>query len=418
MLYYEKVFPFYIVRQEVFPLKYWRGYITAAIFAVVTLGLREFAKTHQTLVDMVYPYISRLIQTYLAGWCSGVDFCLWQVIAVLLVVLLLASVVVMIVLRWNFFQWLGWVLASASLLIMLHTGIYGLNSFAGPLSEDIHLNETDYTVTELAEATKYYLDEANKLSTLVQRDADGNPVFPSFEAMAAAAGDGFKTLTMEESLSVFAGSLLPVKKLGWSEMYTSMDKASHNPIIDRAIPMHNLIRLITLTLAGDGWLNFMGNEFGHPEWIDFPREGNGWSYKYARRQWSLADNGFLKYEWLNNFDREMLKFAKKYRVLASRAAKKLWDDFDQKLLVFAKGDTILAFNLDPSRSQADFFIPVGAVGAGDWELVFDTDRPEFGGQGRIAPGQKYIPLTEKGRGLGIRVYLPARTAIALRRKKG
>ena len=203
-----------------------------------------------------------------------------------------------------------------------------------------------------------------------------------------------------------------------AEMYTSMDKASHNPIIDRAIPMHNLIRLITLTLAGDGWLNFMGNEFGHPEWIDFPREGNGWSYKYARRQWSLADNGFLKYEWLNNFDREMLKFAKKYRVLASREAKKLWDDFDQKLLVFAKGDTILAFNLDPNRSQADFFIPVGAVGAGDWELVFDTDRPEFGGQGRIAPGQKYIPLTEKGRGLGIRVYLPARTAIALRRKKG
>ena len=203
-------------------MKYWRGYITAAIFAVVTLGLREFAKTHQTLVDMVYPYISRLIQTFLAGWCAGVEFCLWQVIAVLLVVLLLASIVVMIVLRWNFFQWLGWVLASASLLIMLHTGIYGLNSFAGPLSEDIHLNETDYTVTELAEATKYYLDEANKLSTLVQRDADGNPVFPSFEAMAAAAGDGFKTLTMEESLSVFAGSLLPVKKLGWSEMYTSM----------------------------------------------------------------------------------------------------------------------------------------------------------------------------------------------------
>ena len=109
---------------------------------------------------------------------------------------------------------------------------------------------------------------------------------------------------------------------------------------------------------------------------------------------------------------------KKYRVLASREAKKLWDDFDQKLLVFAKGDTILAFNLDPNRSQSDFFIPVGAVGAGDWELVFDTDRPEFGGYGRIAPGQKYIPLTEKGKGLGIRVYLPARSAIALRRKKG
>ena len=149
-------------------MKYWRGYLTAAVFAVVTLGLREFAKTHTELVDMVYPYISRLIQTFLAEWCSGAAFCLWQVLAVLLVVLLVASIVVMIVLRWNFFQWLGWVLASASLLIMLHTGIYGLNSFAGPLSEDIHLTETEYTVTELAEATKYFRDQANLLATQIR----------------------------------------------------------------------------------------------------------------------------------------------------------------------------------------------------------------------------------------------------------
>ena len=203
-------------------MKYWRGYLTAAIFAVVTLGLREFAKTHQTLVDMVYPYISRLIQTFLAGWCSGVDFCLWQVIAVLLVVLLLASIVVMIVLRWNFFQWLGWVLASASLLIMLHTGIYGLNSFAGPLSEDIHLTETDYTVTELTEATTYFRDQANLLASQVRRDPNGDVLFPTFEEMAAQAGDGFQKLTMEKSLSVFAGSRIPVKKLGWADMYTSM----------------------------------------------------------------------------------------------------------------------------------------------------------------------------------------------------
>ena len=203
-------------------MKYWRGYLTAAVFAVVTLGLREFAKTHTELVDMVYPYISRLIQTFLAEWCSGAAFCLWQVLAVLLVVLLVASIVVMIVLRWNFFQWLGWVLASASLLIMLHTGIYGLNSFAGPLSEDIHLTETEYTVTELAEATKYFRDQANLLATQIRRDPSGDVAFPSFEEMAQQAGDGFQTLTMEKAFPVFAGSRIPVKKLGWADMYTSM----------------------------------------------------------------------------------------------------------------------------------------------------------------------------------------------------
>ena len=203
-------------------MKYWRGYLTAAIFAAITWALHAFAESHSKLVDMVYPYVTRLIQTYLAGWCGSVEFCLWQVVAVFLVLLLLASIVVMIILRWNFFQWLGWVLASASLLIMLHTGIYGLNNYAGPLSDDIRLTEADYTVTELAEATRYYLGEANRLAELVQRDAEGNPVYPSFETMAAKAGDGFEILTREKSLSVFAGSRLPVKKLGWADMYTSM----------------------------------------------------------------------------------------------------------------------------------------------------------------------------------------------------
>ena len=203
-------------------MKYWRGYLTAAIFAAITWALHAFAESHSKLVDMIYPYMTRLIQTYLAGWCGSVEFCLWQVVAVFLVLLLLASIVVMIILRWNFFQWLGWVLASASLLIMLHTGIYGLNNYAGPLSDDIRLTEADYTVTELAEATRYYLGEANRLAELVQRDAEGNPVYPSFETMAAKAGDGFEILTREKSLSVFAGSQLPVKKLGWADMYTSM----------------------------------------------------------------------------------------------------------------------------------------------------------------------------------------------------
>ena len=203
-------------------MKYWRGFLVAAIFAAITWALQLFAESHRALVDMIYPYITRLIQTFLAGWCAGVEFCLWQVIAVLLVVLLLASIVVMIVLRWNFFQWMGWVLAGASLLVCLHTGIYGLNSYAGSLSDDIRLTETDYTVTELTEATNYYLEQANRLAAEVKRDANGDPVFPTFEEMAETAGDGFETLTMEKSLSVFAGSRVPVKKLGWADMYTSM----------------------------------------------------------------------------------------------------------------------------------------------------------------------------------------------------
>lgn len=202
-----------------------------------------------------------------------------------------------------------------------------------------------------------------------------------------------------------------------AEMYTGMEKTYHSFSIDRAIALHKLIRLLTLTLAGEGWLNFMGNEFGHPEWIDFPREGNGWSYKYARRQWSLYENEHLKYEWLGNFDKAMLRFAKKYRVLASRNAKNLWLDYDEKLLVFAKGDTVLAFNLHPSHSHEGFFLPIGAVGDGEYELVFNTDAPEFGGQGRIAPQQVFTPHFEEKHGLGFRIYLPARTALALRRKK-
>ena len=203
-------------------MKYWRGYLVAAILAVITGALQFFAESHKALIDMIYPYITRLIQSFLAGWCAGVDFCLWQVLAILLVVILLASIVVMIVLRWNFFQWMGWVLAGASLLVCLHTGIYGLNSYAGPLSEDIRLTKTDYTVTELADATNYFLEQANRLADQVQRDENGDPVFPTFEEMAETAGEGFDYLVMEKSLSVFAGSLLPVKKLGWADMYTSM----------------------------------------------------------------------------------------------------------------------------------------------------------------------------------------------------
>ena len=203
-------------------MKYWRGYITAAIFAAIAWALSEFAKTHTAVVDMVYPYMTRLIQTTLAEWSAGVEFCLWQLLAIVLIVVVLATLVIAIILKWNLFQWLGWVLAGASCLWMLHTGIYGLNSHAGPLAEDIRLNVTDFYETELARATIYFRDQANKLSQEVPRKANGDPDYPTFEELAETAGEGFDVLLYERSYSVFGGTRVPVKKLDWAEMYSSM----------------------------------------------------------------------------------------------------------------------------------------------------------------------------------------------------
>ena len=200
-----------------------------------------------------------------------------------------------------------------------------------------------------------------------------------------------------------------------AEMYTGMDKAYHSLAIDRAIALHKMIRFITLALGSEAYLNFMGNELGHPEWIDFPREGNGWSHHYARRQWSLAENGYLKYEWLERFDREMLKFARKYRVMTKPAAANLWMDEKNKLLAFAKGDLIYLFNFSPDASPTDFFVPAHITGEGQYRAVFTTDRIEFGGQDRVSERYVYTAKPVPDKGVGFTVYLPSRTAIVFRR---
>ena len=203
-------------------MKYWRGYLVAAIVAAFTWGLIEFAKAHTVLVDMIYPYLTRIAMGSIAEWSSQVDICLWQLAAMLLAVGVLASIVLMILLRWNPIQWFGWIAAAAAIVYMLHTAIFGLNYYAGELADDIHLDVREYSVTELKEATVYYRDIAGKLAHKVARNADGTPKYPSFEEMAEQAGKGYEILTYEKSLPVFAGSTLPVKKLGWSDMYTSM----------------------------------------------------------------------------------------------------------------------------------------------------------------------------------------------------
>ena len=194
----------------------------AAILGVITWALTQFAAKFTVLVDMVYPYLTRTIQTFLATWSGGVDFCLWQVGIVVLAILLLATIVLMIIFRWNFVQWLGWVLAAAMSLGFLHTGLYGLNYYAGDLADDVRLPVYQYTVEDLQEATLYYRDKANALALEVPRSEDGSLNFGSFEELAQQAGNGYEHLTYDESYSVFAGSTEPVKKLGWADMYTSM----------------------------------------------------------------------------------------------------------------------------------------------------------------------------------------------------
>ena len=200
-----------------------------------------------------------------------------------------------------------------------------------------------------------------------------------------------------------------------AEMYTGMDKAYHSLVIDRAIALHKMIRFITLTLAGEGYLNFMGNEFGHPEWIDFPREGNGWSFKYARRQWSLVNNGYLKYQWLADFDKAMLKFARKYRVLNKTDTVNLWIDQPGKIIAFSKGDLVYVFNFNPTYSPTDFFLPVHTIGPGKYRAVFSTDDLEFGGMDRISKNYEYFTQDVPNRGLGFNIYIPCRTAIVFKR---
>ena len=194
------------------------------------------------------------------------------------------------------------------------------------------------------------------------------------------------------------------------EMYHGMDNVSNNPVIDRGMALHKLLRLLTMSLGGDGYLTFMGNEFGHPEWIDFPREGNGWSYHYCRRQWSLVENDFLRYKKLKEFEKAMVAMAKKNKVLSGSDRQLDLDNY-RKTMVYQKGAAIFAFNFHPWRSYEDCFLPVPE--AGTYQVILASDDFCFGGQGRIYH-QNYETVEENGR-TGVYLYLPSRTAVVLKK---
>ena len=203
-------------------MKYWFGYLTAGIFAAITWILMGFGERFATLVDMVYPYVSRTVQGYLAQWTGTVDFPVWQMLAVALGVMILASLVLMIVLKWNPIQWFGWVAAVFAGIYLCHTLVWGLNYYAGDLADDLRLDTSSYTLDELVEAAEYYRDKANTLAGQVSRDAGGNVDFADFDTLADQAGEGFRVLTYDYHYPVFAGSREPVKELGWADMYPSM----------------------------------------------------------------------------------------------------------------------------------------------------------------------------------------------------
>lgn len=194
------------------------------------------------------------------------------------------------------------------------------------------------------------------------------------------------------------------------EMYTDMNCESQSLIVDRGMALHKMIRLVTLFTSSGGYLTFMGNEFGHPEWIDFPREGNGWSYKYARRQWNLAKADYLRYHYLLDFEKEMIKI---FQEIPFPNYPYRWYDCDEtQVLAFSRGDYLLVFNFSPTNSYTDYGIPVQK---GRYSIVLSTDEGRFNGFDRNDMFFVFYSQREGDRDV-VHLYLPSRSAMILKRR--
>ena len=214
---------------------------------------------------------------------------------------------------------------------------------------------------------------------------------------------------VESHDQALVGDQTMIFRLAGANMYTDMNKTCHNPRIDRAIALHKMIRLFSIGAGGEAYLNFMGNEFGHPEWIDFPREGNGWSFHYCRRQWSLRDNGFLKYQWLGDFDEDMIALTKKHKIFEQRFGDERLSKEPEKMIAFYRNGLLFAFNFHPTNSLTNVLIPVDKYA--DYTVALSSDDEKYGGFNQVQHitypvkrfnGQNYIEI-----------YLPARTAVVL-----
>jgi 1,4-alpha-glucan branching enzyme len=224
-----------------------------------------------------------------------------------------------------------------------------------------------------------------------------------------------KTISYAESHDqALVGDQTLIYRLLGNAIYDHMEAADPHLTVARGMALHKLIRLITLATAGSGYLTFMGNEFGHPEWIDFPREGNQWSYHYARRQWHLADNPDLKYGRLACFDRAMIRMARQNNLFETRRPKLVRVHQEDKVLAFERSGLLFVFNFHPETSFTDYALPVGQ--AGDYRMILNTDDGSFGGHDRLVPGQSHTALAAPeagGADRQVRLYLPSRCALVL-----
>lgn len=239
-------------------------------------------------------------------------------------------------------------------------------------------------------------------------------------------GDIFHQLTskrMDEKVVSYAeshdqalvGDKTIIFRLIDKEMYFSMRKDQPNLTVERGIALHKMIRLVTLACAGGGYLNFMGNEFGHPEWIDFPREGNGWSYQHARRIWSISEDAELRFHWLLDFDHDMIHLFRKNRILGHPSVNKVWDNDGDKILAFHRGPYLFVFNFHSLDSFSDYGIPLGE---GKYRIVLNSDNGRYGGYDRIDEELAYYTLPVAGPDSQhyLKLYLPSRTALVLKRE--
>ena len=203
-----------------------------------------------------------------------------------------------------------------------------------------------------------------------------------------------------------------------ADMYWHFKKGDQTSTVERGIALHKMIRLLTASTINGGYLNFMGNEFGHPEWIDFPREGNGWSYKYARRQWNLVDDKSLCYHYLNDFDMAMLKIIKKQKHFEKQPVQEIWHNDGDQVLAYQRGDLLFFFNFSPTRSYCGYGF---MVKQGSYEYLLNTDDVLFGGNGfnddKITHLTNYDNVLSRENKGWLQLYLPARTACVLKKVK-
>ena len=205
-------------------MKYWRGYLAAAILGALTWVLIQMGQKYTTLVDMVYPYVTRSVQSFLTAWTSPFDFLVWQTAVIFLAIGLIAALVLVFIFKAKIIRWFGWAAAAVAAVILLNTGIYGLNKFSGPIEDDLRLDMVDYTQSELEAATIFYRDIANGLAETVTRDEEGAVSFAEFETLAEKTGDGYRKLARERSFSIYGGDYTPVKRLGWAGIYSALGK--------------------------------------------------------------------------------------------------------------------------------------------------------------------------------------------------